>query len=272
MPCFDCSDCLDDICCECDDSIGVCECDNNYLVCKKKRPLNNLNHVGIEIEFLAPVDRNILIHKLMRSTFAHHIQIKADGSVYSNRSDDLYGHELCVLAEEGIISTVLFKVCEFLRSIGATVNNRCGLHVHLDMRNRDHFKVFHNLVAVQDVLFAMQPASRKRSMYCSPNTSSDFAQAQRVYNRTAINPCSMRKYKTLEVRLHAGTTNFEKINNWIQLLLLITRKRNTLSSSVSTLQSLRSILKLPPSLQNYIASRIQRFDITNEDNVINETA
>src|ERR1019366_2621851 len=61
--------------------------------------------------------------------------------------DQESGHEISIVAQKSQIAGIVTKVCEVLLKHGSTVNDTCGLHVHLDMRGtRDVKQSFANLV------------------------------------------------------------------------------------------------------------------------------
>jgi Putative amidoligase enzyme len=62
----------------------------------------------------------------------------------------------------------------------------------------------------------MVPKSRTReNTYCKLNPAGELNPNDRYY---AINWCSWCEHKTIEVRLHSGTTSAEKIKNWVEIL------------------------------------------------------
>lgn len=256
----DCDQCCSS-CCESnsyDDGYGGCG-----DIWKSKKPKTRARHVGIEIEFTSPMRPKDLGELLTREGFEDTVCLKDDGSI---DADDGYGHEIAFLTTEKMFSRDIQKLCDVLNDKAeADVNSSCGLHVHLDMRNRDPKKAFANLAKVQDMLFAMQPRSRRRSTYCrfSPDT---WEKTMRENDRyMAINPHSYERFKTIEVRLHAGTTNAKKITNWVELLLRIVRKRGTIKEVHATLSSLSKEVKLRGKLKQYVAERLKAFEGVTED-------
>jgi Putative amidoligase enzyme len=261
MPCTnDGCGCYDyDECCECDQMHDNCVCSENYRSLNVKRPLTKARHVGIEIEFLAPILIKDVAKKLDAAGLGGTCQIKGDGSVEDDNGQ-LAGHELNVLCRESNYRITLRKVCLFLASIGATVNRTCGLHVHIDMRRRDRDLVFHNLVQCQDLFFQMQPKSRLRNNYCRRTEVTSFMEASQTYYRTAINADAYKRHKTIEVRLHAGTTNYEKISCWVAMLLKVADKSSKVVSSVSTVDAMRDKFVLSPRLVRYVRQRVSNFN------------
>ena len=141
------------------------------------------------------------------------VSIKYDGSIQCSRSN--WAVEFTVLVNTKDWSN-LKKLCELLAENNAKVNKTCGLHVHLDARTLDKKTLrqkARNFGKSLGVLKLMVPESRRINTYCQMGVSK--LNGTRYY---AVNLTSYSKYKTLEVRLHSGTTNFEKIYNWCTIL------------------------------------------------------
>ena len=191
--------------------------------------VNTLRAAGIEVEYMA----------YTHSTTPHW-KIVMDGSC---------GYELVspVLEGEQGIEEVR-KAAAALEAAGATVDKRCGFHVHFDARSmklkavKSLFKLW---LKFEDVLDTFQPLSRRGSSntYCQSNLRDrcDDARGHReacdaMFNAidacksmeemARIYPCRYRKlnihsyfrHQTLEVRHHAGTTDPEKITHWVRLM------------------------------------------------------
>lgn len=248
-----------------------------------KKPKTTERHVGIELEFIAKSTENYLIKLINKYSLQNHVTLHRDNSITPDPAlqdhvdgcqqlDDCecqgpyYGHELCVLATEGGYKNIVEGVCKMLEHIGATVNWTCGFHVHLDMRRRLVKKAFKNLVLAQDVLYKMQPSSRRKNKFCKPttytlmtlmekNTSSIRSPARYL----GVNPYAMKKHKTIEVRIHTGTINYEKIVNWVDTLIAIVNapKIKTRITEINIAKR----LKLPGHLVKYINNRVDRFKL-----------
>jgi hypothetical protein len=75
--------------------------------------------------------------------------------------------------EEGIQEVV--KVCQYLTNgsmtNNATVNDSCGMHLHIDGRDLkwdDVRRVMRLWIRAQDWIFCSLPAYRKTNQYCKP--------------------------------------------------------------------------------------------------------
>lgn len=166
------------------------------------------------------------------------------------------GHEIAIVAKSTEIKDIIRKVCKVLHDHSAEINNTCGLHVHIDARGRDEKRMFANLVKAQKLLYSMVPRSRYNNSYCQPNKSGyDMSAYHGRY--WGINPKSYNEHKTIEVRLHSGTINAEKINNWIELLQKIAYSKSV--KEIESLNDLTSKVKLNAKLVEYIIDRVEKF-------------
>jgi hypothetical protein len=99
----------------------------------------------------------------------------------------------------------------------------------------------------------IMPESRKNNTYCELRGS--------MTNRySAINGSAIKKYNTIEVRLHSSTIDEIKILNWINLLTLIqSAPKKTITQNVDTLEDLFMVLDIPEKLIEYCLSRRNKF-------------
>jgi|ERR1035437_1944338 hypothetical protein len=166
------------------------------------------------------------------------------------------GHEIAIVAKSSQIADIVNKVCKVLASHNSKVNSTCGLHVHLDMRNHDEKKSFANLVKAQRLLYSMVPSSRFNNSYCQPNDKKSMGGYTGRY--WGINPASFSEHGTIEIRLHSGTINAVKINNWIKILQKIAYT-NRKMPEIKTLSDLTKAILLPAELLKYISERLNKF-------------
>lgn len=167
------------------------------------------------------------------------------------------GHEIAVVAKSEDIKEVLTKVCNVLKKHNATVNDTCGLHIHLDARRQNKDAMFNNLVNSQRLLYSMVPRSRFTNTFCKPN---DYLLPMCEYDDRyfGVNPQSYKKYKTIEIRLHSGTVNAEKILNFVELLQKIGYSK-THVNMVEYLTDLTNVVNLSDSLLSYVTERVNKF-------------
>lgn len=225
-------------------------------------------YVGIEVECLSKFNKeNLIQHLVDRAPLLHkYVRIGYDGSI---RTTDTYPHafEFRILCKQSEVEKISTRFFEVLKGI-IKVNGSCGLHVHLDMRNRNFGRSYERLYMSLPVLASMIPASRREgNTYCKLNNNkSGWQNPSDRY--LAINPVSYRKYKTLEVRMHSATTNAKKVINWIKLLTLIVDKEFTVNKEGKSLEPQRTLSSLlsfftkyeiPSDLRNYVTQRIAKF-------------
>lgn len=168
------------------------------------------------------------------------IQLGSDSSI----SGDGEGYEL--RASRGLSYTTykdtIKKTSEVLGQFNAEVNSTCGFHVHISNKrffnNGNIKKIIFFWSAIEDVLIATQPRSRLNGQYCQrylmqyvmdernsvklPKAKDELInKLATVHRYKTLNLSSLQRHGTIEVRLHAGTTNAEKILAWTDLLLAI---------------------------------------------------
>ena len=175
--------------------------------------------VGVEIEFFHTESiRNL--HPI--------VQLGQDGSIRTpdeerDEDGDLVtrwrASEARLVYAKGISENRLEKLCHQIRQAGGLVNNSCGLHVHLDQRDVTRQGAYARAIRLThslSFLCLMVPKSRiKNNTYCKINRAGELNSSDRYY---AINWCSWSEHKTIEVRLHSGTTSAEKVKNWVEIV------------------------------------------------------
>lgn len=190
--------------------------------------------------------------------------VKSDGSIAPG--DGYFGAELTILCKRSD-RTNLKKLCSTLNKLGAVVNKSCGMHVHFDQR--DLVTPHANMAEIKPVLMArgnrigsclpflakLVPASRRDNSYCQLEVSSINGNRYSAVNMTAFS-----RYKTIEVRLHSSTTDYEKINNWIDILLLpLTYDKKTLPT-INNLEHFCEVFDVPEKLISYMEHREKKFE------------
>jgi putative amidoligase enzyme len=166
-------------------------------------------------------------------------------------------HELAILVKQSEMEDVVKRVCKILQDSEAKVNASCGLHVHLDMRNREPSKAYANLVLTQPLLFRLVTKGRKRSGYCDEvSQGTSFESMTHGDRYRTINASAYEKFKTIEVRMHHGTIDGEKIVNWI-CLLLETIEADPLDRIVRTIKDVNR-LKVSPKVLQYVSKEARK--------------
>lgn len=183
--------------------------------------------------------------------------VKGDGSL---DSDEGVGVEVTLLfnTEDGF--SQLEKVCKVLNQFGCFVDDRCGLHVHLDSRHLKPHRaklLGQRLGRALPVLKWVVDPSRHANSYCRMETGPFKRNTENRYY--AINMQSYFRYKTIEVRMHGGSTNARKIQHWIELLRFIAGSK--VSKELETFQDLID-LGAPEHLIEYADRRITKLNPT----------
>lgn len=255
------------------------EDENGYIVCEScaepkisfvDSPTFKVNKskrfVGIEVEYIGrdSIDFSELGYR------------KSDGSVSATDGDG-DGWEFASQPMNGDkLLNNIDELCTRFKESNAYVNNSCGFHVHLDMRDstrQEQANVFRFWKLYQQLFFDVCSRSRHSSSYCKAIPESvDFDHAtMRLDRYSALNVHAMSKYGTFEIRLHQGTIDPIKIKNWCLLLVNFfdvfskincTDEKYKEISEMSKRKKLIYLfqsIKIPLSLKKYIVKRILRF-------------
>ncbi len=133
------------------------------------------------------------------------------------------------------IEETLPRALEIIRYCGARVNYSCGLHVHHHVpeiqRSPEVVKsLWHLWWRYHKVIYALTAPSRMSNTYCLPPQQADAALFSNCrayphlceivgrmnrYNGLNLNNLANRERQTVEWRLHAGSTDSQKIKAWI---------------------------------------------------------
>jgi len=179
--------------------------------------------------------------------------IKDDGSI---RDDEgFFSVEITVLSRLSNTEN-LKRVCSILNTLGAKVNRSCGMHVHLDARHMtaiDVKRVGKTFEKALPVMLSMVPESRRTNTYCRPSVSAIRGQRYHAVNLTAFS-----KYRTIEIRLHSSTTDFDKIMNWVRIVDSISKA--TIKRTCQSINDLTDWVKLDENLVEYMGQRTALFN------------
>lgn len=170
--------------------------------------------------------------------------------------------EAVICAPENKIKGVLKKLLTIINEDAeGYVNKSCGLHVHLDMRNRNVSKSYRRLFHNKEFLFKMLPDSRLfENRYCQPNEHSSFISEKKREDRYLhFNPTAYDKYRTLEIRMHTGTINYNKITNWIDLLVSVVDNGST-NKQPRNFEEFKKRAKITRKLETYMKQRAKEFN------------
>lgn len=186
-------------------------------------PLGITRKFGVEIECNIPGGYHGATADRLRALLPTGWRVKSDGSLNSS-GVELVGPPL--RGEDGF--TQLRTVCEALATVGATVDRRCGLHVHHEVQDigRDglvHFvRSWSANQSLLDWLVSPSRRSAAQPYYCRSWSDTELRglSATRLTpaNRyKTVNTQSFSKYGTVEIRQHQGTLSYRKIEAWIKL-------------------------------------------------------
>lgn len=217
--------------------------------------MNQDRTFGIEIECFAKISREDMRDRMLdffvRSGLAHQVivagyghmtnahnttrwQIESDGSLRHSdsnmRNNYPYSMEIKTPVLKGTEGLKALKVvCDALDGY-ATVNRSCGLHVHHGLPNETE-PMLKNLanswIENEKHFLGVLPNSRQNNSYASPWRQSSLRPARvdddfrnwysqcGLGRRCTMNFQSYWTRKTVEIRMHSGSVEYEKISNWL---------------------------------------------------------
>ena len=207
-----------------------------------KQSLANITF-GVEIECYN-VEREEIAQRLREAGVAcyvegynhrdhrDHFKVVTDASLHGNNTAEVVSPIL--KGKKGM--QTLEKVCKVLNEINAKVNKSCGLHVHFGLDKVDfatYKNIFYNYAKIESVIDSFMPQSRRENGFCKSfraygnniyellSCASDKNDIARIFNNDRyfkVNPVAYQRHNTIEFRQHSGTTDYEKMSNWIEFL------------------------------------------------------
>ena len=217
--------------------------------------------MGVEIECY-----NINKQSVLDALHAERVNAIATGYNHTDYADTYkLGYDGSISGENGceVVSPILHnlaslkKVCKVINEAGAKVNKSCGLHVHFgakDFTIAQWIRIIRNYAALESIIDSFMPNSRRgnNNGYCKSivnaanyvvgaTTMSEIQSAFRRDRYHKVNVMAYNGHKTIEFRHHSGTTDFTKIEMWINFL------RGLLEYSINneTIISASSIDEIP---------------------------
>lgn len=152
----------------------------------------------------------------------------------------------------------LENCCKSLNEANAQVNVSTGLHVHIGAQNLSdeaYINVFKNYQKLERLIDTFMARSRRanNSQWCMTIQGLDYSNCITKYsvrnvmrnNRYyKINACSYDRHKTIEFRQHQGSTDFEKISNWVNFCakLVAWSRKNVLANEVTSIDEIPFLL------------------------------
>ncbi len=167
-------------------------------------------HIGVEVE----VEYNT------QDAFARGIALD---NAHRDGSLGTYGAEYKLLAKATEIADIAAELVHEVWKRGARAGRKCGLHVHLDVRQLPPGRVDemrHWFYRTQETWFSIMPPSRRANRYVQ---RMEPAGAGGDYHYTWAHKSD---YDTFEVRIHGGTLNPFKMRGWLSALCHIQAKAN----------------------------------------------
>lgn len=232
------------------------------IIKEPKVPNSDSNYVGIEIEMLSPKNIENMNKEFIKARLHRYVNVGTDASIRSDLSN-VNPMELRICLPQELLAVKLKEICEVLRKNDCYANRSCGMHVHIDMRNRNPELCYKNFFKVQKIMLNAQPLSRRDNEYCRPNIISkvkldEFSQGDR---RRVINTHSYSKnnMKTIEIRVHEGATKYKDIFNWVNFLVATASLTEELPNVINTTSELRSANFLSESVLANLESRIEEY-------------
>ena len=207
-----------------------------------KQSLANITF-GVEIECYN-VEREEIAQRLREAGVAcyvegynhrdhrDHFKVVTDASLNGNNTAEVVSPIL--KGKKGM--QTLEKVCKVLNEINAKVNKSCGLHVHFGLDKVDfatYKNIFYNYAKIESVIDSFMPQSRRENRFCKSfreygnniyellSYASDKYDIARIFGNDRyfkVNPVAFQRHNTIEFRQHSGTTDYEKMSNWIEFL------------------------------------------------------
>ena len=147
----------------------------------------------------------------------------------------------------------LENCCKSLNEANAQVNRSTGLHVHIGAKgitDEQYVNIFINYQRLESVIDSFMARSRRmnNNCFCKSLRGFDFEDCNnridvalminsRYYK---VNPESYRRHNTIEFRKHKGSTDFEKISNWVNfcMKLVAWSKKNRLESNITSIDEI----------------------------------
>ena len=225
------------------------------------KPSKKINYVGIEIECFSQKSDVKLQEILLEMDLEKYVTIGGDSSI-----DDPYrdqGIELRCLIPENKLDKILPKIGKALKKHKCEVNLSCGLHIHLDMRNRKVIDCYKKLVKFQDIMYGLVKTNRWANEMCY------FTHKYTKSRYTAVNLNSYNKHKTIEVRLHHGTVDVKEIQNWINLLLKCIK--NTIIKDVASKEDVIKWAGKDKKIQAYVKKKYNKDFFIRKEKIIDES-
>lgn len=180
---------------------------------------------------------------------------KSDGTTWDVKTDSSCGYEIAspaIRLDEQGHNEMLRRACGALNRVGAQVDSRCGLHVHVDFSGRS-WQDLQRLIALwaryEPYFFELCPRYRatrhfcepiRRSRWSDPSDSHHWLTSRRqtltqtseslfrvaasngtIFPRGSLNIQGWWRHGRVEFRLQSGSLSYGNIRRWAMLLLAL---------------------------------------------------
>lgn len=228
---------------------------------------------GIEIEVQYGYEASTLNNTVFAS--------KEDGSLHNQ------GIEFCSPILQGDAGLAeLADILQVCNDNGAEIDHKCGLHVHIDLRDfnkQELVRLFYILRKVEHVTRLLVTEERGENEFCCATLGQIRTHNRNGFDDRVMEHCEdMQRYsaynflsyydhKTVEVRLHHGTLNYEEIRNWVLLhLAIVDYAKNNDTTTFQSLQDMNlagtfEMMKnigVQPEVIDYYVARLEQLGNT----------
>lgn len=193
----------------------------------------------------------------------HYYKIVHDGSLVGENSNEVVSPVL----KGTKVKSSLKAICEALADCDAKVNRSCGLHVHIgaaNMSDEHYCRIVRNYQALESVIDSFMAYSRRadnneysrslaRVNFSNCRTKRDIAEAMCESRYFKVNAMAYDRHRTIEFRQHQGTTDYDKISNWIVFLAKLVEYSE--KHEITTCNSIEEIPFLKESEKRFFINR-----------------
>lgn len=242
--------------------LGLRKYDIEILLSELPKPIREIHKFtfGVEIECL--VAANVMRECATRNNMPfqyegynhidnnHYYKFVSDSSIRGENPIECVSPVLS--GKNGMKSLEI--CCKALNEANAQVNISTGLHVHIGatkLSDIAYVNVFKNYQKLEKVIDTFMARSRRanNSQWCRTlqgisfdncSVKLDVFEIMNGNRYFKVNACSYSRHKTIEFRQHQGSTDFEKISNWVNFCtkLVAWSKKNVLSSEVTSIDDI----------------------------------
>ncbi len=180
----------------------------------------------------------------------HYYKIVSDSSIQGVNANEV----VSPILKGSKVKSSLKSICDALAECDARVNVSCGLHVHIGaekMSDEHYCRLVRNYQRLEKAIDSFMPVSRRanNSRWCRSLRNFDFescttkrsvAMTMNFDRYYKVNATAYDRHRTIEFRQHSGTTDYEKIANWILFLAKLVEysEKHVVSYHVNTIEEI----------------------------------